>query len=582
MLYPKDNPYREKRNLDGFWKFCADQDDVGLESGWPAGICGDDIRQIAVPASWNEQFNDLYDFHGKGWYEKDVFIPVHYRDKAVYIRCGSIAGKSAIWVNGNLAASHEGTALPVECEISRFLNFGQENKIVILADSTLDVWSLPPALMDESEGRVGFFHCYPGVSYDFFPYGGVQRSVWIYTTSKKCIEDITVTTEVEENVARVRVSVELSAPVDGQITFECEGIYLNNEINGHTAEVELVVENPRLWDIGQPELYEVKVSLSEVDSDGLMYSEIDTYTESFGIRTVKVEGNQFLLNGKPVFFKGFGKHEDFYIIGKGFNYALTVKDFYLLNWIGANSFRTSHYPYDENILDMADRMGVLVIDETPFVGMNNRMFRPEILDKAKGVIRELFKRDKNHPSVVMWSLANEPYVSTPEAKHFFQEMAALARTLDPTRPITYVAHMEPADNIAYDSYDVVCINKYYGWYISPGQIDESLQDFADCIQRFYDAFGKPVIISEFGADCIDGIHSDPPVMFSEEYQNDTVEKQYNELRKKDYVIGAHVWAFADFKTAQSKSRIVMNRKGVFTRDRQPKMVAHTLKRLWKE
>ena len=575
MLYPKENAYRQMKSLDGFWNFCADKENVGLAQGWGNGLGGSDIRVMGVPASWNEQQNDLYNFHGKGWYEKDIFVPADYADRAIYIRCGSVAGEATVYVNGHLAARHIGTALPFEAKINDFVKFGEHNKLVILADSTLDPWSLPPALIDESEGRVGFFHCYPNVTYDFFPYGGIQRSVWLYTTPKTRIEDITITTAVEDN-ATVTAKVVLSATVNGTIRVETDGKTADIAVNGTTAELSVVVENPRLWDIGKPELYDLTATLL-VDN-----SPVDSYTETYGIRTVKVEGNQFLLNGKPVFFKGFGKHEDFSILGKGFNAALTVKDFYLLNWAGANSFRTSHYPYDENIMDMADRAGILVIDETPFVGLNNRMFRPDILEKAKSVIAELFTRDKNHPSVVMWSLANEPYVSTPEAKHFFEEMAATARALDTTRPITYVAHMEPEDNLAYPAYDVVCINKYYGWYIAPGQLEDTMPDFAACLQRFYDAFKKPIIVSEFGADCIEGIHSDPAVMFSEEYQNNTVEQQYLEMRKKDFVIGAHVWAFADFKTAQSKSRIVLNRKGVFTRDRQPKMVAHTLKRLWKE
>lgn len=576
MIYPKENLYRELKLLDGFWKFCADKEDVGLSADWSSAIGGDDVRTIAVPASWNEQFNDLYNFHGKGWYEKDVFVPTSYADKAVYLRCGSVAGKAQVWVNGSLAATHVGTALPFESEISGLLKFGETNKVVILADSTLDPWSLPPALLDEYDGRVGFYHCYPGVTYDFFPFGGVQRSVWLYTTSKKRIEDITITTEIADNSAEVKFAVALSEAVSGMVCVESDGIYVELPVSGDYAEGSLTIDDPRLWDVGKPELYELTVTLYENGEA------IDSYTETYGIRSVRVEGNKFLLNGKPVFFKGFGKHEDFYIIGKGFNHALTVKDFYLLKWIGANSFRTSHYPYDENIMDFADRNGILIIDETPFVGLNDRMYREDILEKAKSVIGELISRDKNHPSVVMWCLANEPNVRTAEGKHFFEEMASTARSLDPTRPITYVAHHGPDNNLAYDSYDVVCLTRYYGWYFAPGQMEEALPEFVDSIQRYYDAFGKPVIIAEYGADAIEGIHSDPPLMFSEEYQNEMVERQYKEMCKKDYVIGAHVWAFADFKTAQSISRIVINRKGVFTRDRQPKLVAHTLKKLWSE
>ncbi len=576
MLFPKDNALRQVKTLDGFWQFAADKEDIGISNAWYNGIKCNDIREIAVPASWNEQFNDLFNFHGKGWYEKNIIVPAEQSEKAIYLRFGNVAGKATVWVNGNQVGSHVGTALPFECEISSHINFGQSNKIVVLADSTLDPWSLPPAALGASEGRVGFFNSYPAVTYDFFPYGGLQRSVYLYTTAKERIEDIVITTDVLDNTATVNFKIMLSNTLSDKIIVSTDGKDITFPVNSNTVNGSVTIDNPRLWDIGKPELYDLTVTLIKEDL------EVDTYTESYGIRTVKVENGKFLLNGKEVFFKGFGKHEDFFILGKGFSHAVTVKDFYLLKWIGANSFRTSHYPYDENIMDYADRHGILVIDETPFVGLNTRMYKEDILIKAKSVIKELFERDKNHPCVVMWSLANEPNIETKDGENFFAEMAKTARKLDNTRPITYVAHLEPENNLGYENYDVVCINKYYGWYIAPGQMYETIGDFEACIERFYNKFKKPMIISEFGTDAIEGMHCDPPQMFSEEYQSETVRCQYEMMRKKDYVIGAHVWCFADFKAAQTTSRIILNRKGVFTRERQPKMVAHTLKKLWSE
>lgn len=577
MLFPQENAFREVKLLDGFWRFRPDKKSEGFVNGWENGLGESaEIRTIAVPASWNEQFNDLLNFHGKGWYEKEVYVPDHSSGKCAFIRLSSVAGKAKVWVNGFLAAQHTGTALPFEGEVSRFLRYGEKNRIVVLADSSLDPWSLPPAILAENEGRVGFFNSYPGVTYDFFPYGGIQRSVMLYTVSREHIEDVTIHTEISGGQAEVNFCAVMSEEFKGVLRVRTDEQTVVLQVNGKNACGKVTLQQPRLWDIGKPELYTLSLELLKEDVA------IDAYEQTYGVRSVKVEGDRFLLNGKPVFFKGFGKHEDFYVIGKGFSHAVTVKDFYLMRWIGANSFRTSHYPYDENILDFADRNGILVIDETPFVGLNSRIYKDDILQQAKSVIHELIERDKNHPCVVMWSLANEPNVDTQEGKSFFEEMARTARKLDSTRPVTYVAHLEPENNLAYHSYDVVCINKYYGWYIAPGQVKETLMDFADCIQRFRDAFGKPMIISEFGADAIEGIHCDPPQMFSEEYQCETVRLQYEEMRKKDYVIGAHVWAFADFKTAQSISRIVLNRKGVFTRDRQPKMTAHMLKKLWCE
>lgn len=570
MLYPIENRHRNLKNLDGYWLFSADKDNIGELSGWEK-MLGGDVRELGVPASWNEQANDLYNFHGKGWYQKDIFVSDEWREGAVYLRFGSVAGKATVYINGIKAFYHTGTALPFEVDVSSLLKFGDKNRITVIADSTLDPWSLPPASLENNEGRAGFTFSYPAVPYDFFPYGGIQRSVWLYSTSKNRIEDIIIRTEVEGENARVYYKAIFKETFIGAVTAETDGKIQTVEINGNIAEGIFEIKNPRLWDIGKPELYDLEIS-----------TDFDSYTQSYGIRTIKVERDKFLLNGKPVFFKGFGKHEDFYILGKGFNYALWAKDFYLLDWIGANSFRTSHYPYDENILDYADRHGILVIDETPFVGLNVRCYTEKMLQKALPVVEELYSRDKNHPSVIMWSLANEPWDCKDENEWFFEGLANKMRSLDTTRPITYVACLEAHRNKAMKHFDVVCMNKYCGWYDGPGQLYESDEAFEKFVDEYYEAYKKPIILTEFGADAIAGMHNDPPLMFTEEYQCDMVVRQYNILRTKPYVIGAHVWAFADFRTAQTISRIVNNHKGVFTRDRQPKLVAHALKELWKE
>ena len=168
MLYPIENKYRALKNLDGFWNFCADTENIGEQNKWNNSL-GGEIRQLGVPASWNEQINELYNFHGKGWYEKQVFVPSDWCGKAVFLRFGSVAGKATVFVNGSLAFSHIGTALPFESDISSFLIFGEKNRITVIADSTLDPWSLPPASLQNNEGRAGFNSSYPAVPYDFFP-----------------------------------------------------------------------------------------------------------------------------------------------------------------------------------------------------------------------------------------------------------------------------------------------------------------------------------------------------------------------------------------------------------------------------
>ncbi len=573
MLYPKINRFREVLTLDGFWHFCKDEESKGLEEGWYNGIPKG--REIAVPASINEQSSDLMDYFGMCWFEKNVYLPKNFKDNKVYLRFGSVTGKCTVWVNSRQAVCHEGGSLPFECEISENLHNG-ENKIIVLSDNRLDPWSLPPAAMANNEGREGFFVTYPAVTYDFFPYSGIHRSVYLYTCAKNRIEDITIKTHLDADDAIIDYEVQLSQETQGEVLIQVEGHTAVETISAKSNSVKgsMRISNPRIWDTENPNMYDMHVVLKDEGQ------ETDEYVQSFGIRTIEVKGNQLLLNGKPVYLRGFGKHEDFQVLGKGFHASLVVKDFELMKWIGANSFRTSHYPYDENVLDYADRHGILVIDETPLVGLNKRLYTPEILEKAKGVLSDLIERDKNHPCVIMWSMANEPDARSPEALDFFKALKNHTKECDSTRPITYVAYMESADNKAFQFCDVVCINKYYGWYEIPGEIDAALEQFDTCLERFYNEFHKPILVTEFGADAIAGVHFEPARMFSEEYQSEMLEKQCQLIESKDYTIGTHVWGFADFMVGQSYTRALLNRKGIFTRDRQPKMAAHTLRRLW--
>ena len=149
---------------------------------------------------------------------------------------------------------------------------------------------------------------------------------------------------------------------------------------------------------------------------------LDEYREKIGIRTVRIEGTQILLNDRPVYLKGFGKHEDFSILGRGFHWGIVKRDFECLKWTNANCFRTSHYPYAEEWYQFADEEGFLIIDEVPAVGMmrSTRNFVaagsgnytyffealtvPELLKSHIADTEEMITRDKNHPSVIAWSL----------------------------------------------------------------------------------------------------------------------------------------------------------------------------------
>ena len=578
MLKPQRNAVRELVSLDGFWQFRRDPDQVGETAGWPAGFSPE--CELAVPGSWNEQRADLTHYFGCGWYQIRFSATADWTQREVRVHVGAAQRRARAWLNGQFAGEHRGGCLPFACDLRRFIRAG-ENLLVIEVDGSLDPWDLPPARLKVGEERAGFHNSNPAVTYDFFPFAGLHRSVALQITPTIArIENlrITPTLALDHSEASVEVVVECtghekSQDIEASVEIEGDVQRANLDSSGH-AILRHVIKQPRLWDIGQPELYSARVTLRSAGRD------LDCYEQTFGIRSIEVRSDAFLINGKPVFFSGFGKHEDFAVVGRGFLAPVVVRDFDLMQWVGANSFRTSHYPYAEEWYEYADRHGVLIIAETPFVGLNARMYRPDVMDHASALLREMIQRDRHHPSVVMWSLANEPDIETADGDAFFRRIATEARALDPSRPITYVAHREPGDNRPLECYDVVCINKYYGWYEQPGDIAGSLAEFGACLDRFRKAFNKPVLLAEFGADAIAGMHLQPAEMFSEEFQADIIAAQYLEARRRPWVIGAHVWTFADFKTAQSITRVAMNRKGIFTRDRQPKLAAHRLRELW--
>ncbi len=294
-----------------------------------------------------------------------------------------------------------------------------------------------------------------------------------------------------------------------------------------------------------------------------------------------MEGAQIFLNGDPLYLTGFGRHEDFPVVGRGYLPALIIKDYSLMTWMGANSFRTTHYPYSEPMLDLADQLGFLVIDETPAVGL---YFQEEGLEKRRQLchqyVEEMIARDKNHPSVIMWSLANEPHSTDPHARPFFEQLYQEAKALDATRPVTLVSFLGVQEQ-AFEFCDLVCLNRYLGWYSQGGNLDEGLALLSSELDALYEKFKKPILLAEFGADALPGHHAQPPEMFSEEYQAEMLVSYIQLLRQKPYVVGEHIWNLCDFKTSQGITRAgALNYKGIFTRDRRPKLAAHQVRALW--
>ena len=589
MLYPQQNNSRNKLDLSGIWDFQIDPDGIGEANGWFNGL--HNARPMAVPGSWNEQYEDLFNYLSLGWYVTRSFVPQSWQGERVFIRVGSACYFGTVYVNGVKVGTHDGGHLPFAFEISEHLKWGGENVIAISVENELQPTRVPSGNIQSPLGG-GMLASNMRTTFDFFPFAGIHRPVILYSVPQTHIEDVTVVTDIEGSDGIVKVEVKLNSPLtdEGRVTlsFGDSSVGAILDFDDGVAQATLYVTNARFWSDTDPFLYALTIQTDD-----------DSYTLQVGIRTIAVQGGQILLNGKAVKMNGFGRHEDFIASGKGLNLPLMVKDYQLMRWTGANSYRTSHYPYSEEEMQLADREGFLIIDEIPAVSL--QFESDEMADARLKVclqqLDELITRDKNHASVLMWCVANEPLPaslrldnlnakaedpSVPRGKKFLETLLQRARELDPTRLVTLVGVMGGPIDWMHEC-DVICLNRYWGWYVLGGQLPAALATMEKELDDTWQTFGKPILMTEFGADTMAGMHGHPAVMWTEEYQAEYIRGHLAVAERKEFVAGMQVWNFADFAAVQSIMRVGgLNMKGVFTRSRQPKMAAHVLREFWKK
>ncbi len=593
MLYPRNTVVRRAVSLDGMWKFSLDGQQKGKREGWQEGLPGNEM--IPVPASFQDFYTDkdIREYTGDFWYEKDIMVPEEWRGMEIALRFGCATHRAEVYVNGVKVVSHEGGFLPFTAVVTDIVRFNAWNKVVVLVNNELSETTIPCGAVKTLSNGKKMAQPY----FDFYNYAGLQRSVQLIAYPKECVEDYSVTYEFEGADAIVRYSVETTGIHDVSVEiYDEEG---KKAASSSGKEGTLRIADVHKWGIGNGYLYKIRIHI--LDGDEL----IDEYEDMIGIRTVEIKGTRIFLNGEPVYLKGFGKHEDSDIVGRGFNIGVMKRDFECMKWIGANCFRTSHYPYSEEIYQMADREGILVIDEVPAVGLFRSMMNfmeastgkksaffqaptiPSLLENHLQSVEDMICRDKNHACVIAWSLLNEPETTDDSAVPYFEKIFAKAREADPQkRPRTFAMIMNslPETCKCYSFSDFLSLNRYYGWYMMGGY---EISDAEEAFRRELDGWAaknmdKPVIFTEYGADTSAGEHKLPSVMWSQEYQIEYLEMCHRVFDSYDFVQGELVWNFADFQTTEGIMRMNGNKKGIFTRQRQPKQAAFYYKKRWEK
>lgn len=611
LLYPVESETRQIRSLDGIWQFRLDEQGVGEKEKWYAlPSLPEPTIPMPVPASYNDitQNITIHRHIGLVWYATEFFI--HKTAPRWVLRFQAAHYNTAVWVNGQPAVNHSGGHLPFEADITPLISNDatySKVRVVVAVNNTLTSTTLPPGQLvihnpSYIELQTGF---------DFFNYAGIDRSVFLYSTSTTYIDDITIDTQsIDFDAQHVATSAVLTYSITIAGAKQTNAVRVLVQLvdadgvvvaNGTDSQSRLQVNMPHLWQpcgmsythpcSEESYLYTLQVSLFDNASSS---DAIDIYRISHvGIRTIKLTNSQFLVNERPFYFHGANAHEDYDLRGKGFDRVLLAKHFNLYGWLHGNSFRTSHYPYADEFYEMADRYGIAIIGETPAVGLHEvRYFSQGTLEHHKQVLIEMISRDRNHPSVLMWSVANEPLSNTKEAHDYFQEVFNFTRTIAAGRPLTFTTYMGVSSDQCVQFADVICINRYIGWYSDYGRLDQIpdaiLNDLLNS-RKLYPT--KPILISEYGADTVVGLHNDPPFMFTEEYQKDFYTAYHGSFDNVSsilhpstgFMIGELPWNLCDFATDQTTIRIGgFNMKGLFTRQRQPKAAAFVIKNRYEQ
>jgi len=577
MLFPKSNPYRQCIDLSGYWDFRFDPRNAGLEAGWGQGL--ENTRPIAVPAAWNDQFEDSRDYLGDAWYQTRFNLPWGWEQQRVYVRFSSVNYQAEVWLNGNRLGTHDGGHLPFEFDATPHVR-REGNLLVVRVNGDLSDGRIPPGNVPFHADDSAPIAYYPNTNFQFFPYCGILQPVLVYARPAGGLTDLYVSSEIRDGNGLVRVKATREGTDAVTVRFLVRGLGAEVERSVETSsasvEATLLVPHAALWSPQSPNLYEACVELSTT------LGVFDRYTLPVGIRTVKVEGDALLLNGEKLTIKGFGLHSDMPMVGRGFARADAIKDLALMRWEGANCLRARGFPPPEEVLDVCDRIGMLVIDETTASGLT---YAGVTLEKRYSLARQIAKdtvaRDKNHPCVIAWSLAGEPYSRRAGSQIFLERMKKDAQEIDKSRPFT-VASMVGIEENGFRVLDLICLDLYPAWESSPGQIKEGMAEFSTALDNIHEKFQKPVIMTEFAAEAIPGHHALPSEMWSEEYQAEVIAAAIQVLRSKPYVIGQMTGPLADFKTPQSADTPMgMCYRGVFTRDRRPKLAAHSLRTLWR-
>ena len=556
---------REYTSLSGEWKSIVDPYGHGLICQFWRDDTFDGTRlqdydfdtsqTLSVPGDWNTQKRELFYYEGLMWYRRkfDYSLP---EGRRLFLRFDAANYETQVWLNGRKLGRHTGGFTPFEFEITSLVK-KKDNSLVVCVDDTRKPDGIPT------------------MNTDWWNYGGLTRDVKLIETGSTFIKDYSIALSEDGKAIEGWMQADGKNMAVNSMLLEIPELKIKKQLTpDESGKASFRIKaRPKVWAPDSPKLYSVRISLGG-----------ETVSDEIGFRSIKTSGSKILLNGKEIFLCGVNIHEE--TVNTNKRCTTREEDSLLLSMakeLGCNFVRLAHYPHNEDMVRLADRMGLMVWSEIPlYWGIDWKNANTYIL--AEQQLAEMINRDHNRCSVIIWSIANETAVNR-ERTEFLTKLAGKARELDSSRlisaalqnvnkrltPTTYTVE-DPLGEVL----DIFSYNEYIGWYDAP-------KEFCDSITWQLNT-DKPVVISEFGGGARLGRNTGKGHFFSEDNLVELYRHQFTMLEKIPGLAGTIPWVLKDFRSPHRLLEGIQdnfNRKGLYTENGEKKK-AWQIVRAWND
>ncbi len=562
-------------------KFQLDVYNIGEKEKWYSmDFNKSDWTEQTIPQAWDCYDAALWGYEGIGWFSTTISPALLKKDKIIILKFNRINYYSKVWLNDKLIGENIGGFLPFEFDVTNKVLFNKPNHLVIRVDNKPRLEWLPGA-----------------VKIEWVQYGGILQNIEVIQKNKISISDATIKTTLNGKNANINSAIKISNRLnETQILSLIVKLKNENkftkEVNIHCppdttifANVQFTVEDAELWSTKHPKLYTMKISLKNKK----MLCDKKEYL--FGIREIKAIGKNLFLNNKKIYIKGFNRYDIFDKRGPILNEKEIRADLLKIKTTGANIIRV-HYPQSPLTLKLLDELGIMLIEEIPLNWWGENWWTKEkvvqdtaILKQAETTVEKMIHRDKNHPSIIIWSLANECKTDSKVGEYAIRKLIHKAKKLDNTRLVTFTTNGDVKNHKAFEDADIISCNIYYG--------NDSAHHFAslDSLVRkpsenkireqcsYYP--NKPMIVTEFGAAGIKNIYGNNS--FSEDFQAEYINNVWKAIKNVPACSGGILWSWADYYHRKNFNNYnTFGPYGVLNINREPKKSFKTIIKLFHE